>query len=503
MPPLYILSSKAKDANNFGFDPAVYNTLPTVNAKYADATIKERFPYCSVRSLGSMDTSLWHILHREIYLPCFENKISKEPVRDPVTKKLISGPLIVKTDAGPGRLSIEADSIDFRTEMADMGVHILLSLPNATAATAEMDQLYTKFQPRCKRSTVRVASLKMLARAEARRKAGADDASVSVVRIDEEDDVVEVEDKEDGDGDGDEEAKSNDGSDVDNDEVSDADTSSTSKKKSSVCTVRLGNLDLGNIVNGFPGDPIELRPFDYSFQKETIIRTWKAVGFVPMTANAVNDPKVRHELGDGGAPDVVQKRLKALNNDYGGSGKKLDAIGMNGHVLDVKMPRVVKQKIPATSEAKIQKMVNDGSLSKAGSWFKCGVSVANSLEVMEAIRRVKEKQENEKVAKQVKEKEAAEYIKWMALKEFVKWYGADQKTDANGHPILTKKAAVAIVKLLLPMIAPDLKLKDYTTLKKCSKWLGEIAGRGTTWVEEMSAIEASYDNASMPLRRLF
>ena len=92
----------------------------------------------------------------------------------------------------------------------------------------------------------------------------------------------------------------------------------------------------------------------------------------------------------------------------------------------------------------------------------------------------------------------------MALKEFVRWYGDDQKVDKDGYPLLTKKAAVAIVKLLLPRIAPTLKLKDYTTLKKCSKWLGDLAGGTTTWVTEMKAIEESYDNAnSMPLRRLF
>ena len=140
LPPLYILSSKAKDENNFGYDPKVHTTLPVVLAKYADDEYKEYHAHCSVRSCGSMDTSLWHLLNREIYIPCFEGKISKEPIRDPVTKKLISGPLVVKTDSGPGRLSVEADSLEFRTEMAEKGVHILLSLPNATAATEEGEE---------------------------------------------------------------------------------------------------------------------------------------------------------------------------------------------------------------------------------------------------------------------------------------------------------------------------------------------------------------------------
>lgn len=176
---------------------------------------------------------------------------------------------------------------------------------------------------------------------------------------------------------------------------------------------------------------------------------------------------------------------------------------MNGHLLDAEMPKVVKQApISDTSEAKIQKMVDEGVVGKAGKWFKVGVCVANGKEVLEAVRRVKVKVAKEAAAKECKAQETADFVKWMALKEFVKWYGDDQKVDKDGYPLLTKKAAVAIVKLLLPRIAPDLKLNDFKTLKKCVKWLGDLAG-GTTWVTEMRAVEDSYSNNEMPLRRLF
>ena len=396
----------------------------------------------------------------------------------------------MKTDSGPGRLSIEADSLQFRTEMAEKGVHILLSLPNATAATAEMDQLYTKYIPRCKRSTLRVVSRKLTARAEARRRAKNEDHDDIV---DEQEDIVDADVEVLGD---DEVAKCGDGGGTN-------DVTSDSQKAKKICNVSITNLDLGNIVNGFSDDPIELRPFDYSFRRGTIVNTWKAVGFVPMTANAVNDPKVRYELGDGGAPEKVQRRMEALEKEYAVSGKKLTAIGMNGHLLDAEMPKVVKQApISDTSEAKIQKMVDEGVVGKAGKWFKVGVCVANGKEVLEAVRRVKVKVAEEAAAKECKAQETADFVKWMALKEFVKWYGDDQKVDKDGYPLLTKKAAVAIVKLLLPRIAPDLKLNDFKTLKKCVKWLGDLAG-GTTWVTEMRAVEDSYSNNEMPLRRLF
>ena len=155
LPPMYVFSSNAKDPEDFQIEGTVCEGLPVVQAKYADDVCFASYPsHVAVRHTGSVDTSLWHELNRAVYIPCVKGKISAEPVRDPVTLKLISGPLVVKTDAGPGRLSKEAESIDFRTEMAAMGVHILLSLPNGTAATAEMDQLYSKFKPRCSKSTI-------------------------------------------------------------------------------------------------------------------------------------------------------------------------------------------------------------------------------------------------------------------------------------------------------------------------------------------------------------
>ena len=116
-----------------------------------------------------MDTGLWAMYTRELADTCYKGKIAPVCQRDS-NGKLIRGPLVLKTDAGPGRLSKEAESIEFRSEMAEKGLHIMLSLPNATACTAELDQIYSKFQPECKKSTLRVAGMKMVRRVEARKK---------------------------------------------------------------------------------------------------------------------------------------------------------------------------------------------------------------------------------------------------------------------------------------------------------------------------------------------
>ena len=98
-------------------------------------------------------------------------KISPFPVCDPITKKLITGSLIEKTDGGPARLSKEAESIDFRKKYTEEGAHIIRLLPNGMECTAKLDQMYSIFKPYTKKSTKRVTAMKMVARVEARKKA--------------------------------------------------------------------------------------------------------------------------------------------------------------------------------------------------------------------------------------------------------------------------------------------------------------------------------------------
>jgi hypothetical protein len=81
-----------------------------------------------------------------------------------------------------------------------------------------------------------------------------------------------------------------------------------------VCNVGFSNLDLGNLVNGWPDDPIEDCPFDRHFSREGIIRSHIAVGFMPMTGQAAKDPKVRFEFGLGGAPPEDALRMDELVN---------------------------------------------------------------------------------------------------------------------------------------------------------------------------------------------
>ena len=389
----------------------------------------------------------------------------------------------MKTDAGPGRLSKEAESIEFRDEMATMGVHILLSLPNGTAATAEMDQLYSKFKPRCSESTIRVAGVKMAARVAARKKGEEARKAANQALIDV-DTPIDVDDED----------SAEESSESDDDGIQ----AGKQKRTRTACNVSIGNRDLANIVNGYPGNPIARRPFDYTFTRRNIINSWIAVSFLPMTANAVNDPKVRFELGEGGAPEAEQKRISDLYTDYCTTRDDLGNMEFNAELLDLEPNHVEIHVLPANEEEAIQALMKNGGVNKAGSLFRVGISVVNCRVVLETLRRTKEQQEKEKEEKERARKVAEDGKLNSGLEAFGKWCGDGSKVDDHNHPIMSMMSALAIVKVLMPKVAPTLKLSDYTTLKTCTKWLGELAG-GTTWVDEMKAMEWRKAMSSIPL----
>ena len=62
-----------------------------------------------VRRKGGMDTLLWEHTVENLLLPLYPTTHRKIE-RCPVSGRILRGPLVVKTDSGPERLSKEADS---------------------------------------------------------------------------------------------------------------------------------------------------------------------------------------------------------------------------------------------------------------------------------------------------------------------------------------------------------------------------------------------------------
>ena len=160
---MYIFETKSKIPENFKIDPQVFDGLPVVSEMFGHNEMRSYTSEVAVRKKGSMDTIIWSAYNRQCMLHPMRGEISPLPVRDPITKKLITGPLIEKTDGGPGILSKEDESIDFREKYAAEGVNIILSLPNGTDCTAKLDQMYSTFKPATKKSTKCVAAMKMVA----------------------------------------------------------------------------------------------------------------------------------------------------------------------------------------------------------------------------------------------------------------------------------------------------------------------------------------------------
>ena len=88
------------------------------------------------------------------------------------------------------------------------------------------------------------------------------------------------------------------------------------------------------------------RLFDNTFTKENITNSWIAVGFLPMTANAVNDTKVLFELGEDGAWEAEQKRMRDLHSDYCATREELAQFHTIVHTsICTKKPRIVKKDV--------------------------------------------------------------------------------------------------------------------------------------------------------------
>ena len=154
-----------------------------------------------------------------VILPFYPKCKKGKVVRD---KKgnIVHSPVIVKVDTGPGRLEKHLTSVEKRRKAWELGLIILLGLPNFTSVSQELDWLFRLFKALCRQATLDLYAAKIKERAE-KKKCG------------ELNDVVQV--------------------------------------------VNLTNEDLPLIVNGRPTDPIKLQPFDCCFTKESetsFLRDW-------------------------------------------------------------------------------------------------------------------------------------------------------------------------------------------------------------------------------------
>jgi len=168
-----------------------------------------------------------------------------------------------------------------------------------------------------------------------------------------------------------------------------------------------------------------------------------------------------------------QKRISDLNTDYCTTRDDLGNMEFNAELLDLEPNHVENYVLPTNKEEAIQALMKNGGVNKAGSLLlSCCVRDTSADKRATGVGK-EEKERARKVAEDGKLNSGR---------------GDGSKVDDHNHPIMSRMSALAIVKVLMPKVASTLKLADYTTLKTCTKWLGELAG-GTTWVDEMKAME--------------
>ena len=132
--------------------------------------------------------------------------------------------------------------------------------------------------------------------------------------------------------------------------------------KNSLFNAGLSNLNLGAIFDGFPKDLIELKPFSNKFCRPCILKWWMKVDFLPMTYEAVNDPKIRMELGEGRAQEEEGEHLKLLEEAFLSGAADLQGMGFNGiDVCGVQLPRTEKRNVTMDKETKIKLLLRETS----------------------------------------------------------------------------------------------------------------------------------------------
>ena len=353
LPPMYIFDSSCKNSANYQVKMDWLVGLPKVTGRYGRPTLTEVDSYYAVQSKGSMDDSLLNAYVEENLLPLFPN-ISNEAVFDS-EGKLLRGPVILKLDAGPGRMVASEESIKKREEFKEKGLFILLGLPNATAVQQEMDNLYGPFKSATYARGERVVEGKLKERAEVRRNGTAAGGVVT-----------------------------------------------------------LSFNDLATVVNGKDGDHVDDRPFDNTFTKKKILTSWSNVGFVPFTRKCLGHKKVRSELGqrDG---NLVLENLQAKYDKLIG---EAEAAGFNPGLFDASIPVAQRVERISGEDDQVKALVEmKGAFSSSIQWSICSTRMGNSAVALRAqkellaveaakVAAIEKKKDDEKATKLTKARAA-------------------------------------------------------------------------------------------------
>jgi hypothetical protein len=316
LPPFYIYDSSAKSEANFRVKFSWLEGIPSVSGRFGCPTLVESGSFYAVRPRGSMDDTLLNKYIETVIVPLYPN-MSKNAEFDSVTGKLNCGPVILKVDAGPGRIVLSEVVLSQREALFERGVIIVMGLPNATSVQQEMDALYGP----CKSATYargeKLVQAKLKQRGLARKNGEPLQSSV----------------------------------------------------------LNLDFNDLPTIVNGTSDDDERDRPFNAHFTKEKIFWSWRKVGFVPFTRSCLANKRVRKEMGQ----HHKDKALEDLQLRYDMLADSMEGMGHNPGIFEATIPTAVHVERATTRAAQVQQLLEyNKAFSASGQWNHVESRIGNA-----------------------------------------------------------------------------------------------------------------------------
>jgi len=325
LPPFYIFDSTAKSEDNFRVKIDWLVGLPSVTGRFGCPTLVDSDSFYAVRSRGSMDDALLNQYIESVIIPLYPN-MNKTAVFDETTGKLNQGPVLLKLDAGPGRIVSSEVVLAKREELFERGLIIVMGLPNATSVQQEMDALYGPFKSATYSRGKKVIQQKLKQRGLARRNG---ERLPSVV-------------------------------------------------------LNLDFNDLPTVVNGIATDNISDKPFDLHFTKQKILWSWAKIGFVPFTRSCLKNRRVRKELGQ----NTRDEALEDLQLRYDVLVDSIEQSGFNPGIFDASIPSAAHVQRAETEAEQIEQLLKSGkAFSASGQWTFCDSRIGNAGVTLRAQQR--------------------------------------------------------------------------------------------------------------------
>ncbi len=156
---------------------------------------------------------------------------------------------------------------------------------------------------------------------------------------------------------------------------------------------------------------------------------------------------MRHELGEGGAPEESRIQMEQLVDDYAKRWDKLMEMGFNGDVLDLKPKTVMvtnSSVLNKDEEELIEEIMEKRIISMAGGLYKVGVIIANCRAATQAgqqsLASMRQTIDEGIEKRKTKEKSDCSH----ARAAFWRWVDKGRKVTLDGDPDIKTKAVISL-----------------------------------------------------------